>query len=229
MKIIIVGDSHTGPLNRGLQSLQSEQKFQGVKVAPIGAGALMNERFFEEREGFVEITVTDAISSIKRLPYGEEFDWYGVSGPLHVQPIVLDPFFYGNTPQPVTNALLKRLVLDRKQHSLAFMAVLKKLGLNVFVVEAPRTFPHHPGLPRDLSRVSRMEERCRAIIMDRLAEMGIPLIALPPEALDANGMMKAEFRHESESDKHHANAAFGAMMIEKTLESLSGARGVANA
>jgi hypothetical protein len=182
----------------------------------------MNERFFEEREGFVEITVEDSISSIKRLPTEERFDWYGVSGPLHVQPIVLDPFFYGNTPQPVTNSLLKRLVLDRKQHSLTFLASLKKLGLNVFVVEAPRTFPHHPDLPRDVSRVGRMEERCRAIILEKLADMEIPVIALPSGALSEHGLMKPEFRHENENDKHHANAAFGALMIEGTLETMSG-------
>lgn len=218
MKVFITGDSHTGALARGLRSLQEQGRVASFKVAPLSAGLLMNERFFEERDGFVEITISDKIRSVSRLPVDPSegvFDWYGLSAPLHVQPIVLDRFFYGKVPQPFTPALLKRLVLDRKRHSIDLMMALRRLGVRVFAIEAPRTFPYHPKLPNDLARVGEMETRCRDVVFEELARLDIPVVRLPARALRADGLMSEEFRHERPTDRHHGSAAFGAMMIEE--------------
>lgn len=218
MNVFITGDSHTGALNRGLQSLQERGIATSFKVTPLSAGLLMNTPFFEERDGYVEITIADKIRTLPRLPVDPsegEFGWYGLCAPLHVQPIVLDRFFYGKVPQPFTPALLKRLVLDRKKYSINLLVVLKRLGVRVFVVETPRTFPHHPKLPNDLSRVGEIETRCRDVVFEELARLDVPVVRLPKRALRPDGLMSEEFRHEHEADGHHGNAAYGAMMIEE--------------
>jgi len=167
---------------------------------------------------------------IKRLPFSEQqehYDYYVISGPLHTVRIwrrraywkKYTPFIpYGNQI-PVSTGLLRHVVRQDQRYVMQLIELLTREGVNVFVVEAPKPFKHHPILKWvNPGVISYIDGFYRKLMREWLASKGVPVINVPSDCYDADGFMLEKFRHENPSDPHHADKEFGAIMIREIIE-----------
>lgn len=233
MKILITGDSHTGPLQRGLHLLQRDApaKLAGheIVVRPLGGGHLLPFPFFKAREDHLHITQPEYQVRLKRLPLPDVtgVDWYGVSAPLHTARVFRHEQWRdyalegeGGDGIPVSGALLARLVDDDQRHVMAFMKALAALGLRPFAIEGPRPFRHHPAVPVvGAARIARIDGFYRARMLEWLRTEGFPVVRIPGTLVQADGYMVDAMR-KGPDDAHHCNEKFGRRMIEEMLACL---------
>ena len=233
MKILITGDSHVGPLQRGIDLLRREKAAcldaAEVVVRPLGGGHLLPMPFFKMKGGRIEITQPEYRTRMERYPPPDvaDADFHGISAPLHTARVFRheqwrDYALAGEAEGiPVSDALLARLVDDDQRQVMAFFKALVALGLRPFAIEGPRPFRHHPavavlGAPKVL-RIDRFyRERMRAW----LAAEGIAQVDIPPELMDADGFM-LETMSKDASDAHHGNERFGARMVARIVDQLT--------
>jgi len=234
MKILVTGDSHTGPLQRGLALLQRDAPAKlarhEIVIRPLGGGHLLPFPFFKAREDHLHITQPDYQERLKRLPLPDVpgVDWYGISAPLHTARVFRheqwrDYALEGEDGDgiPVSDALLARLVDDDQRQVMAFMKALAGLGLRPFAIEGPRPFRHHPAVPVvGAARVARIDAFYRQRMLAWLGAEGFPVVRIPAALVDAEGFM-VEAMRKGPDDAHHGNEKFGARMIEAMLAALA--------
>ncbi len=138
------------------------------------------------------------------------------------------PLSLARTELPVSDGVLERIVLDDQDHALTLVAAFAKLGARMVAIEGPRPFAIHKamtvrGIRRDI--VLHIDRFYRRAAAAKLKALGIPLVAVPLECLDADGFMKPELKHMRVSDQHHGNAAFGAIMMKRVAEAVRAAFG----
>lgn len=231
MKIFITGDSHTGALHRGAQALASTDEIESnskVDTLPLGPGDALLKPFFVECADYVEITAPKCRQWVTQLPIQSKkghYDFYGFSGPLHLQPVILHPFFskhppaaISRTPTAASTSLIRHIALERKRYAIDLVLTLKRLGVPVFVIEPPRTFRHHHNFGKvALPTITYLESFCRAEVKAYLRRHDVPVVELPDDSYDVDGIMLDKYRHENPLDHHHGNLHYGKMMIRKIL------------
>jgi hypothetical protein len=230
MRILITGDSHTGPLQRGLQLLTRDrpERLRGheLHVRPLGGGHLLPFPFFRERAGHLEITQPEYRRNIVRLPLPDlAADWIGMSGPLHTARVFRHPDWTlhalpdepAEAGAPVSWSLLGRLVEDDQRHVKDFLLSIREQGMRPFVIEGPRPFRHHPAVATTgAAKIARIDAFYRDRMRRWLAAAHIPVVAIPEALLDTDGFMDDALRNRLD-DHHHGNADFGMRMIEQTI------------
>ncbi|HJV68285.1 hypothetical protein [Ideonella sp.] len=226
MKVVIIGDSHTAQLHRGIQALQAEDApaLHGQEwiVRPLGGGHLLPFPFFRARADHIAITQPEYRKNIHRLPLKSHPDarWHGVSGALHTARVFRHADWARHALPgmdgpgiPVSGSLLGRLVDDDQRHVMALLIAMQSLGMNPFVIEGPRPFRHHPAIPTvGAHRVIAIDSFFRERMKGWLAAKRIPVAELPQDVFDEDGFMRDELRNRLD-DPHHGNAAFGRRMI----------------
>ena len=226
MKVVIIGDSHTAQLHRGLEALRSEdaQALRGHEwiVRPLGGGHLLPFPFFKAHPDHIAITQPEYRKNIHRLPLRPHPDakWHGVSGALHTARVFRHADWAAHvlpgTPGPgipVSASLLGRLVDDDQRHVKALLTHMQALGLNPFVIEGPRPFRHHPAIQAiGMQKVAAIDSFFRQRMKRWLSAQGIPVAEVPSELFDEDGFMCDDLRNSPE-DPHHGNTAFGRRMI----------------
>lgn len=227
MNFLIAGDSHTGPLSRGLKALRETGALDPamqIRVRPIGGGHLVNTPFWELRGDHVALTEPAYQKVLRRLPPPrQQLTGIGLSMPFWsvrvlyrmvvAQLSLVEPV---GDLQPVSRAAFRQILRHDQQYVLGFAESLAKCGVTVFAVAAPRLF-------RDNSVLSRIAPEmamaiCNeyfAFMRDELGARGVDIIDVPPETLDAEGFTLPEYRSALPGDDHHANEAFGKLMIKR--------------
>jgi len=224
---MITGDSHCGALKHGHTTLVREgQALQAeIDVRFLGGGHLLPTYFFEDRGDHAEITEPEYRAQCTRLPpAGEPLDFLGLSGPLHTVRLWYKDWS-AHTPWAVpagpgkpplhllSDALVAEIIDDDTREMLRLLEVLQR-SVKVFVVEPPRPFRHHPGLKRHgAERLMALHTRYRAQMVAKLGALGVPIVGIDPDWVDADGYMRPEFRSTRENDPHHGNLEFGRQMI----------------
>ena len=230
MNVLIVGNSHAGPLRRGLNALQPQHASTDcrIRIWPLAGGHVLARPFFVEADGRARLTHPAITAPFKVLPpMAQVFDSYGFSGPLHTARVFRHPDwqrFDLNVPAdgaPVSSALMRRLALDDQGPMLQLIQIFLRRRLPVFVVESPRPFRHHAAVARLGSRkVAQIDLAYRTTIKRWLADHGVPCIEVPADTVDADGFTLDAFRHENPSDEHHGNPAFAQKMMQKIFAAL---------
>lgn len=231
MTIFFTGDSHCGALRGGVVALleRGEIAEDGLLVVPIGPGNVLAEPFFVDAGDHLRIVHEQARGGVRQLPLPRnDVTAYGITGPLHATRVYRHPDWVSYAlladdcdAIPVSAALFRQVVLDDQLYILNMLRALQRLGLPVFVVEAPRPFRHHPAVTQiGAQRVLAIDRLYRGIIRSELDAIGILVVDVPPETLDDDGFTRDEFRSLLEGDVHHANGAFGALLLARVLEKL---------
>ncbi|KAA8610340.1 hypothetical protein AL036_00185 [Salipiger aestuarii] len=225
MKILITGDSHTGALSQGLA--QVRDGLPGgidIVVKPLGGGHILPTPFFRDAGTYAQIVDPDYRRNFHRLPpHAINADMIALSAPLWPMRVMhqmvwprhsIDAAIPGG--QPISRAVFRRLVMEDQGQVLALCALLQRVGMPVLAVSPPVMFRDHATL-RQMApeHVRAMFDGYRAIMLEELAARHIPVLDVPPDCVDADGFMRPEYRHENPEDEHHANAAFGALMIRQ--------------
>ncbi|PPD40155.1 MAG: hypothetical protein CTY16_18160 [Methylobacter sp.] len=232
MKILITGDSHTSALKLGADRLISQGGLPygyQVDLKPIGTGGTFTAQFFLDKGDFVEMKNQRNPNLVKRLPVATEegnYDYYGITGMLHTHRVwrynnywtKFTPFCTASDLAPVSTSLLRHIVLNDQQYPLQMIDVLKRAGVKVFVIETPKPYKHHPILEQvDKEVITYIDTFYKSVIKEWLASNGIPVVNIPANCYDADSFMLEAFRNENPKDSHHANLAFGEVMIKEIL------------
>ena len=234
MKILVVGDSHTGALNKGLVALvaagRADLKSQ-VIVRPLGGGHLLPTPFFEDGGDHAIITEPLYAKNLARIPPDKGFA--GVIGlcmplwPMRVQnQIVWSDFCLMPTQpgrHPVSEAVFRQIVLADQAYVLKLIDLLQRQGTRLIAVSPPGLFRDH-GTVRKMPGPAalHMFQAYRTIMVDQLVARAVPIVDIPRQCLDAEGYMESAYRSEDSGDHHHANAAFGALMIDQIVRVVAG-------
>jgi hypothetical protein len=236
MKIVIIGDSHTAQLHRGIEALRAEdaQALRGHDwiVRPLGGGHLLPFPFFKAHADHIAITQPEYRKNIRRLPLRTHPDarWHGVSGALHTARVFRHPDWAAHVLPgmegsgiPVSASLLGRLVDDDQRHVKALLTHMQALGLNPFVIEGPRPFRHHPAIQAvGAQRVIAIDSFFRERMKRWLGAQRIPVAELPSDLFEEDGFMRDDLRNGL-ADPHHGNIAFGRRMIIQAAEVIAAA------
>lgn len=227
MKTLIVGDSHTAALHKGLASLVAAGRSElaaRITIRPLGGGHLLPTPFFEDCGDHAAIVAPLYLKNFARLPPDAGFT--GVIGlcmplwPMRVQHKIvwsdhcLAPTLPGR--HPISNAVFRQMVLADQAHVLRLIDLFRRQGILVIAVSGPGLFRDHATV-RKLPGHSALQmfQTYRAIMLDQLEARKVPTVDIPRQCLDTEGYMTSDFRNEDPDDDHHANAAFGALMIDQ--------------
>lgn len=233
--IHVTGDSHLAAMAQGARTLDAAATGE-LAFYPLGRGGVVPQRFFDvdEAEGVVRIVaeewhplsfpVPDASGDVRRG------DLYCVCLPCNTSRFLRDYDWVTYVPwqlkessseAPISDAVLERMIGGDVDQALAFVEALKTVGLDVCVADSPRYFKHANYLRRTrLDVCVFLSEAYRSYVAKRLDAMEIPVIAQRPETIGADGETLADYRREQRAgkiDQQHANAEFGAMMVEDLL------------
>ena len=227
--VLITGDSHTAAVKRGLNLLEAEggipEDFE-IEVIGLGGGQHMLDPFFEVRG---DVAVMTHPTFAKRLPVmpvpganerGTVYVWCGL---FHFAKAWRDRTWIDFRPvtlqgrgAPVSMGLITETALDWFKHSLDLLRLIRESGARVVVMETPRPFHHHWALKRiPVDVVAEIDRHLQRLMLGELDARSLELVRIPASCLDDHGFMLPEWRNEVETDEHHANQQFGAMMIQQ--------------
>ncbi len=228
MQVLIVGDSHTGALERGRALLEQQDALpRGVtfRIVPLGTGARMDRPFWQDRGDHAVVVDKHYRQRLARIPPDDPRpDAIGLSMPLWPGRVMRSLLTEGTLPygiaaqgRVISRALLRRIVEADMVHTMGLARFLQGQGLPVFVVEPPGVFRDYRFAAPGLGPVVALQTAVHAIQRAEVAAAGLPVVAVPADAFDGDGVMRESHRHEDPTDLSHANAAFGAMMLLAAL------------
>lgn len=233
-RLLITGDSHTAALKRGLKALEAQGRLPegfDVQVVGLGGGQHMIAPFFEVDRGVARMTHPTFVKRVPELPVptpAGQAVVYGWCGLFHFAKAWRDKSWVNFRPStvpgettPVSMGLISETVMEWFKQQLDLLHVVRKSGARVLVIETPRPFRHHWALKRIPAEiVLAVDQYCQQIMSAELLARGIELVRMPAGCTDDMGFMNPEWRHEEETDEHHGNEQFGALMIEQTCQYL---------
>ena len=224
MKVLVTGDSHTAALVRGLAALKSAGELDPaveLTVRRLGSGQLLVTPFWRAETDRAELVEPTYRRHMTRLPPEDHLDAIGLCMPMWPMRVVRRIVSGGNClvePEPdrqaISQALFRNVVLRDQRYVLGLFEHLKAIGISTFAVSAPGMFRDHfnPQVMKPAAALG-LFQAYRKLMAAELDVRKIPLVDVPSECLDDDGFMRAEFRHPAPGDAHHANTAFGEMMV----------------
>lgn len=233
MKCLLVGDSHLGSVRQALNLAHKggdAARFEGIVVRAMGRGCLMREAFFADRGDHAEIVDAEFRTRVARVPPLEpRYDWIGISGPMNTARVWRDPGFAAFKPYPlaggvpVSVATLRAAVEADVRRSIEFVEVVAR-NARVFVIEAPWPFRAHRSVKANGAATVQFVHRWyREHVRSELARLEVPVLEVGDDCVDADGFMKEAFHHEKVTDRYHANAGFGRVVLERLLQRFAAA------
>lgn len=236
MRVFITGDSHAGAIKRGLATLRGAHgacQDVDVEVVALGNGMHMTAPFFEDLGTRARIVEASYKTRIKELPLpgavGRQtvYCWCGL---FHFAKLWRNgswircrPAFMAGPGIPVSTGLMTAVIRDWFGQQLALIEVLKRSGVKVIAVESPRPFRHHPALRLIRADVvAGVDGFCQGVMLAELRQRKVEVVRIPSACVDSDGFMHSKWRHELPGDRHHGNAMFGALMVERICKQLQG-------
>ncbi len=233
MRVLITGGSHIGALYRALKAGTVDVPAPlEISIRPLGGGVTVAGEFFQATPSAIVVTEERFQKHIRRIPPTDfECEKVGFCTALYSRPVWMGrdwaryaPHGVLNGRKTVSRGMLTRLVLDDLRHVLKFLDAARTLGIEPFVVDCPRPFEHNPEVSRAGRKVIlAIDAHYRAVATQELQRRAIPIVAAPARTYDSEGFSLPEFAHDKEGDKTHANAAFGALMMQQVVNFLSAA------
>lgn len=230
MKILIIGDSHTGALNGGLRHLTRDEKLPpdvSFHIQGLGWSVVLQTPFFNDAGDHVELVNEGYRSRMPVVPPPEEhYDMIGLSMPLFPLRLLRDLLpkgwglaEWGGDWKPMSRAVFRELVLKDLHYILRFLETLQRHGHKVFAVAGPGLFKSHLILQyvSDEQGVQAFN-LYKEIALEELSRRNCPVVLPPASSYDSEGFMKQGFRHPDPKDPHHAGSKFGIVMLEAILE-----------
>ncbi|WP_127107611.1 hypothetical protein [Pararhodobacter zhoushanensis] len=229
MNILIIGDSHTGALERGRVQLKRDGGLpKGVswRIAPLGMGAAMNAPFWDIVDGRARVLDPRFRQRLARIPpVVGQTDVVGLQMPLWWGRLIRGllehdvlPYGYDGPGRRLSPKLWRHMIRADMRYTLGLGTFLKERGLPVFAIEPPTLRRSYRmaallGAPTTLALLAEIRE----VQLEALTEAGIPVVWMPKDATDDAGYLIDAYGHEDPADTHHANAAFGIRMLHQCV------------
>ena len=235
-KIRITGNSHTIALNQGLSQVPEAQNFE---IFGLGPGVHETTPFSTVENGKLRLTHSVYADNLKHFTGMDHFDpnsLWGLCLGTHNSRIYghrcwLDmaapSALAGPGVQPVSTAMMRRIIQEDQRHIRAFLTQAREAGLKFFVISAPPPRAGHQNIIRgaDAEILLTIDRQARAEFRMFLDSLSAPFIDYPAETADAQGLLRPDYAagplKNGKRDPHHGNAAYGALMLQKIVETLA--------
>ncbi len=209
-QIVVLGDSHAHCLR--LAQAQPDPTFSFKAF-----GAVKQSIYFHHRVEGKTIKLLEQNWKVRQLPLEESHIGnadvlYVLSLPHNYAPLLRNIEYDRFTIDPANSdrafmsvAAVNALIHRRNRLGIALAVDMKRIGLNVATVEAPRIFVNKPYEGDPLMSA----EICFRYFIETnkaLKEAGIPVIHQPARTIDSSGYTKGEYA--SEADQQHGNTRF---------------------
>jgi hypothetical protein len=229
-QIHLTGNSHLSALKMALDAL-GQPPGMNMKFVPLGAGGAEADEFSFRLDNKVYFKVPAYRRNMRRYSgqqyiESNEVIW-GVCQGYHTGRVYRNGMWRTYEPagcsvgldQVISTAVLMEIIKADFAHIRNFLVQLKEASVRVFVISAPHPRADHYVITNGTRReiVSYIDRLYRAYVNESLADAGIDVVLPPPETYDEDGFLKPEFARPK-PDPHHANAAFGALMIKRIAE-----------
>jgi hypothetical protein len=227
MTTYVCGNSHVAALADGAGALAD------LTIFPLGNGRHEPTAFSRRAGDSVELVPEQYTRNVERYtgaPVISPGDTWGLLNVNHNVRIYRDDMWHRFRPSaltaadgltPVSEDLLAAMVLRDQRGVRSFLTQLQDVGVDVFAISAP-----HPrqdgaavrrGIPRDV--IAHIDREARRLWREWLGGRGIALVEPPPETVTADGFLESSYGAgpgpNGGADPHHANAAYGALMLAR--------------
>jgi hypothetical protein len=225
MTLHVFGDSHVGALAEAYEG--EPGRFGDVRFASASA-RYVRQRFFYPVPGGALLS-----RPARKLPgpgrmalVTRKHPWAFVLG-THTAAFFRDETWAAFAPahlvrpprQALSAAAMETMIAAALKQVLDFIDTLLGAGVPFCMVAAPPPRPDHPALQEGGTREIRLEAArlYRRWALAQFVGRGVPVISPPPCAIDDEGLLRPEYRSARPRDTHHANAAYGALMLEQII------------
>lgn len=228
-QIIVTGDSHLGPLRRGLDLTASEHRNR-FTFWPLGKGAAVR------RECHRFDTATETLTTISRSWRNRVFSRETIASegldatvvislPLNTSRILRDypwdthaPWCISSNEIALSDAMVDEIIVGDAIHALNMVYDLVKIWPQTAVLEAPRFFSNASYLNGNRIDVfTYVDTIYRNKVRNLLSESGIDVISQPDITITSEGTTALAFDHPDPLDDHHANESYGKLALEEIL------------
>ncbi|PWE27440.1 hypothetical protein C4N9_17455 [Pararhodobacter marinus] len=235
MSIFVAGNSHTVALAKGAQSVGASAA--ALQFFGFGSGAIEVTPFSRREGNRVVMRDRDYAQNLRRATGDDGIDashvWAIVMG-THNYRIVRGHFWGEAAPsalagtqlRPLSDAVIDQIISDDQAQIRAFLENLLLIGARFLVVSCPPLRRDTPNIRAGMPTASLLDvdRRARASLLDWLDARDIPFVAPPEGVTDADGFLLPDFAQthtpSGTPDPHHANAAYGALMLEKLVAAI---------
>lgn len=226
MSAIITGDSHVRALRLGISSLPESAigDLGKFSLGMLGIARWFFEEFFYTNPAGVSFTREDfndafmGLTGKSTITEGDD-TLYGFClafNSVHIFRHRMWKFYspwnlakkYKRTP--ISDQVFERIWKSHTCYMFEFLAALKALNVDFFVIAAPPPRRDHPCIQETSKEiVLEVDRRFRELSIAKLKLMGVPVITPPAWAYGEDGFMAGEFEERSPGDYHHANLQYG--------------------
>ena len=230
MRVSVIGDSHIAALSRAYEHLRAEGGWlDGIEISFGGASAReWKSGSFIDHGDRVEFTAERfrklfGASSLRQGKAGKHIVGLNVfyhSAPVWRSRQWLDHVPMGMAGNRLSSNVIEQIILDDQEANLKLVAALRRMGMRLFAIEAPRPFMTHLAITRGGLKpevVAAVDSLYRNTIRTALDGLAVPTLTLPPGCFDASGFMKPNYKSETAGDQHHANLMFGMEMLQRMI------------
>lgn len=233
--LIIFGDSHVRSLKSGFSLLPDPPiPVEAVKFAAIAPFPRFLSPFFAKTRKGIGFT-KGGLRQMYREGTGEEgilegtTNTYVFSAPLNPLGLLFDRDWNSYSPpgiidekQAISTAVMEEIVLQHFKPLTDFLEALVGLNVNCVVASSPPTRFDNTLIARKASGEARrkIDAMCRSTMSKAIAALGLTVIPSPEGTGDENSNLLPQYHHETGTDFHHANSAYGALMMKSILDHL---------
>ena len=238
MKTLIGGNSHTGALKKGLEEAGAQNE---IDVFVFGSAVVELAPFSAIENGRVVFTEEEYARNLRRLAGFGDFDpsiRWGLCMGTHNARLYRDRFWREAEPsaiaragrRPVTLGLMQAMIEQDQKYTRRFITQLKSARAAVFVVSCPPPRRDHAAIDAGTRPevVQTIDAEARRHFRQWLGDHEVDFVDYPPETADADGFLKLHFaagvKENGRLDPHHANEAYGRLMIGAVDRYLSSLR-----
>ena len=232
MRLVILGDSHTKALSDALAAAPPRTDIE-IACKPVCSGTAFRQPIHDVAPDGVRFLDPVYRKRLAILSGSQHFVaspdmCYGLMMGFHTAGIYRHPSWATYAPselapklglRAVSSQVIGAIGLDRQRNVLAFFDALRAVGVNFFAISAPPPRRSHPCLRQGISPATLLtvDRLARQACRDRLQQAGIPILSPPEETVDPDGFLLPSYEQKEKGDYHHANAAYGAIMLRKAV------------
>jgi hypothetical protein len=228
--LLVTGESHVGPIRRGLDLVPEPDRGQFV-FWPLGSGGALRQPCHSYDATGHTLTITSPKWQA-RVYSRETIGSVGagtivfLSMPLNTSRILRDYAWDQFAPGPVarhetplSEKMVDSLIDMDSTHAVRLAQDLSEIWPNMVVVEAPRFFANATYLGKHRFEICQyVDAAYRKRVRGQLSASGIAILDQPPSTVTEAGTTDLRYDNENPLDNHHANAAYGKLVLEQMTD-----------
>lgn len=230
----VMGDSHTTALADGwdLMPVDKRDPSFDVQIRGLGSGKHFHRRYFEPTGPDIRWLVGEYVDNFTALTgrptlSPEDDVLYAMCMSFHTAFIAAKPTWRTSAPwrvagklglTAVSDAVMGEIAREYARHSLDLFDAMLERNIRFFVICSPPIKTDWRPLQAMSPEVALEIDRLfREAISQHLTARGVQFAPPPRATVAPSGFLKPEFAF-AEDDPHHANGAYGKLMMADVLK-----------